>query len=423
MPAQPPALQARSAPPRLFRNRPTAVWSAALLSAAIGLSACSDNSTPAAAPKATEVGVVTLQAAPLTITRELPGRTVAAETAEIRPQVSGIVQKRLFTEGNQVKAGQVLYQIDPASYQTALDSANAAVSKAQATLESARLTAQRQASLLAADAGSQQDNEDAKAALLQAQADLRSAQASAASARLDLERTRITAPIAGRVDTSTVTAGALVTASQTTALTTVQKTDPMWVNITQSSVEILKLRQQIAKGELKNGALQVKLQLEDGSTYAHDGQLQVSGVSVDETTGAVTLRASIPNPEGLLMPGMYVRVTVAQAQDPAAILAPQAGISRDTSGGASALVVGAEDKVEKRNVVVAEAHGTQWRVTSGLQSGDRLIVEGSGKVKPGQIVSAVATSTDSNKAASSPATTPPATSTADAKATRVARNP
>lgn len=407
---------------RPFSLRRSALWTAAALSLTLGLAACQDHETTAAAPKATEVGIVTLAAKPVSITQELAGRTVAAESAEIRPQVSGIIEKRLFTEGAQVKAGQPLYQIDPASYQTALDSANAAVAKAQATLESARLSAQRQASLLAADAGSRQDNEDAQATLLQAQADLKSAQASAASARLDLQRTRITAPITGRIDTSTVTAGALVTANQTTALTTVEQTDPMWVNITQSSVQILKLRQQIAKGELQGfqgGSVKVQLQLEDGSTYAHDGQLQVAGVSVDESTGAVTLRAKVPNPEGLLMPGMYVRVNVAQAQDPAAILAPQAGIQRDTSGGASALVVGAEDKVEQRVVEVAEAHGNQWRVTNGLKAGDRLIVEGTGKVRPGQIVSAVAaTEADGGTAKSASAnasTTQPAT--------RVASNP
>ena len=191
------------------------------------------------------------------------------------------------------------------------------------------------------------------------------------------------------MDTSSVTAGALVTANQTTALTTVRKADPMWVNVTQSSGDLLALRQQIAAGKLSGGNLAVKLKLEDGSTYAHAGQLAVNGVSVDTSTGAVTLRARVPNPDGLLMPGMYVTVAVAQAQAQNAVLAPQTGVQRDTKGGASALVVGADGKVAKRSVQLAEVHGDQWRVTSGLAAGDRLVVQGNGKVKPGQIVSVV----------------------------------
>jgi membrane fusion protein (multidrug efflux system) len=394
---------------------------ALVLSAALMLAACGQSTTTPPAAKATEVGVVTLKAQALDVTRELSGRTVAAETAEIRPQISGIVQSRLFDEGSVVKAGQALYQIDPASYQAAQDSADAAVAKAEATLQSARLTAVRQASLLAADAGSSQDNETAQAALLQAQAELKSAQASAASARLDLQRTRITAPIGGRVGISTVTAGALVTANQTTALTTVQQTDPMWVNVSQSSGELLKMRQQISNGSLHSGALAVRLQLEDGSTYEHAGELAVSGVSVDTSTGAVTLRAKVPNPDGLLMPGMYVQVQVAQAHAPEAVLAPQTGVQRDTSGGASALVVGADGKVEKRAVEVAEVHGTLWRVTRGLAAGDRLIVQGNGKVRPGQIVSAVEVgAAAAEKPASAAATATPSPTTTPSVATRVA---
>lgn len=384
-------------PSSFWPARRVALTAVALAAAAL-LAACGESAAVKPAAAATEVGVVTLKAQTLDLTRELSGRTVAAETAEIRPQISGIVQARLFEEGAAVKAGQALYQIDPASYQAALDSANAAVARAQATLQSARLTAERQASLLAGDAGSRQDNETAQAALLQAQADLKAVQASAASARLDLQRTRITAPIAGRVDTSSVTAGALVTANQTTALTTVRKTDPMWVNITQSSGELLALRQQIEAGQLRGGALSVQLTLEDGSAYAHAGQLAVSGVSVDTSTGAVTLRARVPNPQGLLMPGMYVKVALAQAQAQNAVLAPQTGVQRDTRGGASALVVGADNKVEKRAVQVAEVHGTSWRVTGGLAAGDRLIVQGNGKVKPGQIVSVVEAATPAGPA-------------------------
>ncbi len=400
--------------------RSVAIRAAALTAVALVLSACgSDAATPPAA-QAVQVGVVTLTTQSLDITRELPGRTVAAETAEIRPQVTGIVKSRLFAEGSAVKAGQALYQIDPASYQAALDSAEAAVARAEATSRSARLTAERQAGLLAADAGSRQDAESAQAAWSQAQADLKSAQAGAATARLDLQRTRITAPIAGKIDTSTVTAGALVTANQTTALTTVQQTDPMWVDVTQSSGELLKLRRQIADGSLRSGVLAVRLQLEDGSTYAHPGQLAVSGVTVDTGTGAVTLRAQVPNPEGLLLPGMYVRVAVAQARAPDAVLAPQTGVQRDTSGGASALVVGADGKVEKRAVEVAEVRGTQWRVSSGLAAGDRLIVQGNGKVKPGQIVSAVEVGGAAEQPAGAALAATPSPSAGGA-ATRVAR--
>lgn len=382
-------------------SRPAVV--AGTVAAAWLLAACGAggaSSGPPAAPAA-EVGVVTLQAQTLDLTRELSGRVVAAETAEIRPQVSGIVQARLFTEGAAVKAGQALYQIDPASYQAALDSANAAVARAQATLQAAQLTADRQARLLAADAGARQDHDNAQAALLQARADVASAQAAAATARLDLQRTRISAPIAGRVDTSSVTAGALVTANQAAALTTVRSTDPMWVNITQSSGELLQLRQQVAAGQLRDGALAVQLQLEDGSRYAQAGQLAVSGVSVDTSTGAVTLRARVPNPQGLLLPGMFVRVSLAQARATNAVLAPQAGIQRDARGDARALVVAADGRVEQRSVQVAETHGTQWRVTSGLAAGDRLIVQGNGRVKPGQIVSAVAVSNTAAAAAAS----------------------
>ncbi|RDE50678.1 MAG: efflux RND transporter periplasmic adaptor subunit [Candidatus Accumulibacter meliphilus] len=398
-----------------------AIRAVALTAATLILAACGQSAATQPAPKAAEVGVVTLKSQALDVTRELPGRTVAAETAEIRPQISGIVQSRLFAEGSAVKAGQTLYQIDPASYQVTLDGANAAVAKARATLQSARLTAARQASLLAADAGSRQDNETAQAALLEAQAELKSAQASAAGARLDLQRTRITAPIGGRVGISTVTAGALVTANQTTALTTVQQTDPMWVNVSQSSGELLKMRQQIANGSLRSGALAVRLQLEDGSTYEHAGELAVSGVSVDTSTGAVTLRVKVPNPEGLLMPGMYVHVQVAQAHAPEAVLAPQTGVQRDTSGGASALVVGADGTVEKRAVEVAEVHGTQWRVTSGLAAGDRLIVQGNGKVRPGQIVSALEVGAASaEQAASAALAATPAPASTPSAATRVA---
>ncbi|WP_157264030.1 efflux RND transporter periplasmic adaptor subunit [Azohydromonas aeria] len=371
-------------------------WSGSVISlacaAVLVLAGCArgDAKAPPQAPQATEVGIVTLAAQPLALRTELAGRTVAARIAEIRPQVGGIVRERLFREGSVVRVGQPLYQIDAASYEAAVRSALAGVARAQATLDAAQLKARRQQELMNADAGTRQDLEDAQAALQQAKADLDTAQATLASAEIDLARTRIAAPIAGRIETSTVTPGALVTANQTMALTTVQQLDPILVDVPQSSVEVLKLRRQIASGALQGGEVAIRLKLEDGSTYAHAGKLQVSGVTVNTTSGAVTLRAKVPNPDGLLLPGMYVRAVLEQAQDPAAILAPQAGISRNARGEASALVVGADDKVQRRAVTVAEAVDGRWRVTQGLQSGDRLIVEGTGKVREGQIVRPVA---------------------------------
>ncbi|HIV72824.1 MAG TPA: efflux RND transporter periplasmic adaptor subunit [Candidatus Aquabacterium excrementipullorum] len=397
-----------SLPQSLRRPVGAALLSAPLL---LTLAACGPSNGGQQQPPATEVGVVTLHAQPLALNTELPGRTVAARTAEIRPQVSGIIRARLFTEGTVVKAGQALYQIDAASYQAAYDSAQASVAKAQAALASAELTAKRQNELLAADAGTRQDQEDAESTLRQAQATLKAEQAALATAKLDLERTRLASPITGRVDTSTVTAGALVTASQTTALTTVQQLDPILVDIPQSSVDVLKLKRQIASGQLKNGELAIRLVLEDGTAYAHPGTLKVNGVTVNTTTGAVTLRAELPNPEGLLLPGMYVRAVIDQARDPAAILAPQAGITRDASGQATALIVQADGKVTQRSVTVADTVKGQWRVTQGLQDGDRLIVEGSGKVRPGQLVHAVT-------AASAASATSPSASSASQAASR-----
>lgn len=364
-------------------------WALLVVSLGIGLSACSSRNQETPQAAATEVGVFTVSTRSLPLTTELPGRTVAMQSAEIRPQVSGIVQKRLFTEGSQVRAGQALYQLDASSYQATVRSAEASVAKAAATLAAARLTAQRQQALLAADASSKQTVEDAQAALKEDEAALLSAQATLASARIDLARTRISSPISGRVDTSSVTEGALVTASQTTALTTVQTLDPINVDIPQSSVDLLKLRQQLTQGGLKDGSARIRLVLEDGSTYGQEGTLKVNGVAVNATTGAVTLRATVPNPDHVLLPGMYVRAVLTQAVDPAAILVPQAGVQRNATGSASALVVGGDGKVALRPVTVAQAIDNQWRVTQGLQAGDRVIVEGAAKVKPGQVVHAV----------------------------------
>ena len=364
----------------------------ALAFAATILSGCSESQS-AVAPQATEVGVVTLAAQPLTLHSELAGRTSAYMIAQIRPQVGGILQQRAFREGALVRAGELLYQIDAQSYQAALASAQATVERAESTLNAARLKAQRQSELLAIEAISKQTDEDAQVALQQAQADLRSAQAALATARINLEHTRITSPIGGRVETSTVTPGALLTANQDTVLTTVQQLDPIYVDIPQSSTEVLQLKQALQSGKLErvgDNEVRLRLQLEDGSSYPHEGLLQVSGVTVNADTGAITLRALVPNPERLLMPGMYVRASLDQGVDPQALLVPQQAIGRDARGQAIALVVLADGKVEQRTVTVAESIGNNWRVTAGLASGERVIVEGGGKVTAGQIVHAVA---------------------------------
>ena len=361
-------------------------------SSSLILAGCNDSQSAVnTAPKDPEVGVVTLAPQSTTLKSELAGRTAAQMVAQIRPQVGGIVQKRAFTEGAMVKAGELLYQIDPASYQSAQASAKATLARAEATASAARLKAKRQADLFAIEAISQQDNEDAQTALQQAEADVASARAALETASINLERTRIVSPIAGRVEASTVTPGALVTANQETALTTVQQLDPIYVDIPQSSLEVLQLRKALSSGALKSegNAARIQLVLEDGSTYAHEGKLQFAGVTVNTTTGAVTLRALVPNPERLLMPGMYVRARLDKGTDPEALLVPQPGIGRDNTGKATALVVNAENKVEQRKVEVSEAIGTNWRVTDGLKAGERVIIEGSGKVRPGQSVRVV----------------------------------
>ena len=361
-------------------------------SSSLILAGCNDSqSATNTAPKDPEVGVVTLAPQSTTLKSELAGRTAAQMVAQIRPQVGGIVQKRAFTEGAMIKAGELLYQIDPASYQSAQASAKATLARAEATASAARLKAKRQADLFAIEAISQQDNEDAQTALQQAEADVASARAALETASINLERTRIVSPIAGRVEASTVTPGALVTANQETALTTVQQLDPIYVDIPQSSLEVLQLRKALSSGALKSegNAARIQLVLEDGSTYAHEGKLQFAGVTVNTTTGAVTLRALVPNPERLLMPGMYVRARLDKGTDPEALLVPQPGIGRDNTGKATALVVNAENKVEQRKVEVSEAIGTNWRVTDGLKAGERVIIEGSGKVRPGQSVRVV----------------------------------
>lgn len=335
--------------------------------------------------------MVRVEATRQAITVELPGRTRASQIAEIRPQVSGIVQRRLFEEGALVRAGQVLYDIDPASFEAAVASAQAQVIKAQAVLTAARLTAKRQSGLLKVDAVSQQEAEDSQATLQQAEGDLAIAQANLVSQRINLARTRITAPISGRIDISSVTAGALVTAGQAQALTTVQQLDPLLVDVAQPSGELLKLRRELANGTLKqnpSGSAPVQILLEDGSLHPQPGQLQFKGMTVDQGTGAVTLRAQVPNPDGALLPGMYVRARLETGVIEQALLVPQKGVTRSPTGQASALVVGPDGQVARRALTIERAVGNRWLVSEGLKPGDQVIVEGLQRAKAGATVRA-----------------------------------
>ncbi|QXI31553.1 efflux RND transporter periplasmic adaptor subunit [Pseudomonas vanderleydeniana] len=363
---------------------------ALLLSAGlIVLDGCRDTAPTAPATPVQDVAVYHVTSAPQALSTTLPGRASAHLVAEIRPQVGGILLKRLFTEGETVKAGQALYQIDPQTYEATVAQAEATVSSAQATLKAAELKAKRDADLVKIDAISAEDNESAQSSLLQARASLQSAQAALRTARINLGYTRINAPIAGRTATSSVTPGALVTAEQTTALTTVQQLDPIYVDFTQPSGTLLRLKRELAEGKLapadQKDATRISLQLEDGSTYAHEGTLTFNGVSVDESTGSVTLRALVPNPDGLLLPGMYIKATLQEGVQPDAILVPQQGVSRDERGGATALVV-VDGKVEQRELTLARAVGNRWWVSKGLAVGDQLIVQGLQKVRVGQQV-------------------------------------
>ena len=364
------------------------------LTSALVLSACGEqagqaNAQSGGAPKPT-VTVIETQAIAVPLTTELAGRTSAYLVAEIRPQVSGIIQKRVFTEGSEVKAGQVLYQIDPATYQASYDSARAGLARAEAALGQARLSARRHAELVKIEAVSIQANDDAQAALALAEADVAAARAAVKSSKVNLDYTRITSPISGRIGRSTVTRGALVTASQTAALATVQQLDPIYVDLTQSTTELLALRDKVASGKVQaaNGAIPVTLMLENGRPYAHTGTLAFSEVTVDEGTGSVTLRAELPNPDGHLLPGMYVRARIEQGQATQAVLVPHKAVSRDTRGQAVVMVVTDAGKVEARQVSAEQSLNDQWVITDGLTGGERVIVEGLQKVRAGAEVTA-----------------------------------
>lgn len=350
----------------------------------------------------TAVSVISVATQRLTMEQSLPGRTVAYMVSDVRPQVGGIIQKRLFTEGQEVKAGQVLYQIDPQTYQASYDSAKASLEQAEAAVLSARPKAERYRALMAMDAVSKQDSEDATATLRQNEAAVAVARAALKTAAINLGYTRIVAPIGGRIGTSAYTPGALVTASQETALTTIQQLDPIYLDVSQTSAQLLALRKQLDSGALKavDGKAEVRIVLEDGSDYAHTGTLEFIGTTVDTGTGNVVLRAVVPNPDNLLLPGAYVQAKLPMAINENAILIPQTSVTRNTKGEATVKLVDADNKVVERVVKTGDAINDQWVIVSGLTAGEQLIVEGGSKVSVGQSVVAEPAETEPSEDAS-----------------------
>ena len=374
------------------------------------LAGCKEEQKQAAAPPRPTVDVVTLHARPVALTTDLPGRTSPYRTAEVRPQVNGVILKRLFVEGDPVRAGQQLYQIDPAPYEATLASAKAALLKAQASVKTAQSTVGRYRPLAAAYAISREDLDNAMGTLAQNQADVASAQAAIESAAINLAYTKVRSPIAGRSSRSSVTEGALVTADQTTSLVTVTDLNPIYVDVTQPTTTILRLRREVASGQIKatgDNQIPVKLFLEDGSSYEPDGKLQFSEVTVDQGTGAVTVRAIFPNDANLLLPGMFVRERLEEGVRQNAILAPQQGVTHNPKGEATALVVDADGKVANRILTTDRAVGDYWLVSKGLADGDRLIVSGVQMVQPGMAVTANEVKLDDSTGTSPPAAAVP----------------
>ncbi|QXG35309.1 efflux RND transporter periplasmic adaptor subunit [Pseudomonas viridiflava] len=362
---------------------------------------------PPPSPGTPEVGVLSVQAQRVVFSTELPGRTAPFMIAEIRPQVSGIVQKRSFTEGSTVKAGQVLYLIDPATYRATYNSDLAALAKAEASLTSIRLKNERYKELAALDAVSRQDYDDAVSSLGESRADVASAKANVESSRINLAYTQVNAPITGRIGKSGITPGALVTANQTSTMATIQQLDPIYVDVTQPSAALLRLKKSLSNGEIqKSGATaaKVRLKLEDGSLYPLEGTLEFSDVTVDQDTGAITLRAVFPNPNADLLPGMYVRAVLEEGFKEQGLLVPQQAVSRDSTGKPMAYVVGKDNTLERRELTTDRAIGDQWLISSGLNVGDQLVVDGQQRASAGvkvktvpwkpQSVAAVATPSD-----------------------------
>ncbi|WP_312732099.1 efflux RND transporter periplasmic adaptor subunit [Atlantibacter hermannii] len=358
-----------------------------LLISGMFISGCDDKNKAATGAQPPSVIVHIVKTAPFAVTTELPGRTSAFRIAEVRPQVDGIILKRNFTEGSDVQAGASLYQIDPATYQAAYDSAKGNVARAKAAAEIAHLTVKRYQPLVGTQYVSKQEYDQAVATAKQADADLLSAQAAVETARINLAYTRVTSPITGRIGKSSVTEGALVTNGQADALATVQQLDPIYVDLTQSSNDFLQLKQAIEKGSLtKDSASSVKIVMDNGDIYPQVGKLEFTDVTVDESTGSVTLRALFPNPDHQLLPGMFVRARVDQGVRPDAILIPQQSVTRTPRGDALVMVVNAQNKVETRTIQASEAVGDRWLVSNGLNPGDKVIVSGIQHIKAGATV-------------------------------------
>ena len=398
-------------------DRARRIAAGGILTGILILGGCGQQTTTGGPPQGglPEVAVVTIQPKRLVITTELAGRTSANLVAEVRPQVGGIIQKRLFAEGSDVKAGQMLFRIDAAPFQAALDNAKAALSRSEANLSAIRLRADRLRELLVDKAVSQQDFDDAAAALKQTEADIQYYKATVETARINLGYTSVTAPISGRIGRSNVTEGALVTAYQPAALATIQQLDPMYVDVPQSTAELLRLRRRLEEGRLNhNGEIRdkVRLILDDDAKYPLEGALQFRDVTVDPTTGSVILRIVFPNPKGVLLPGMFVRTVVEEGVNERAVLVPQQAVSRTPKGDPFALIVDAEGKVQQRMLTLDRAIGDAWLASSGLAPGERVIVEGMQKVKPGASVKAVPfeAGSEKNSAERKNAVPPPAKS-------------
>ncbi|EKB5402312.1 multidrug efflux RND transporter periplasmic adaptor subunit AcrA [Salmonella enterica] len=374
-----------------------------MLSGSLALTGCDDKQDQQGSQQMPEVGVVTLKTEPLQITTELPGRTVAYRIAEVRPQVSGIILKRNFVEGSDIEAGVSLYQIDPATYQATYDSAKGDLAKAQAAANIAELTVKRYQKLLGTQYISKQEYDQALADAQQATAAVVAAKAAVETARINLAYTKVTSPISGRIGKSSVTEGALVQNGQASALATVQQLDPIYVDVTQSSNDFLRLKQELANGSLKqeNGKAKVDLVTSDGIKFPQSGTLEFSDVTVDQTTGSITLRAIFPNPDHTLLPGMFVRARLQEGTKPTALLVPQQGVTRTPRGDATVLVVGADNKVETRQIVANQAIGDKWLVTDGLKAGDRVVVSGLQKVRPGAQVKVQEITADNKQQAAS----------------------
>lgn len=386
------------------KNRGVLPLAMLVLSGSFLLSGCGEEQKQGGEMPPPDVKVVTLKAAPLTVSTELPGRTSAYRIAEVRPQVGGIILKRNYKEGSDVKEGESLYQIDPAPFQATLNSAQAELAKARANAELARLTVNRYKPLLGTNYISRQDYDEAVSTHAQAQAAVRAAQAAVQTAQINLNYTKVTSPISGLSGKSNVTEGALVATGQSQPLTLVQQIDPIYVDVTQSSDDYLRLKHEIASGAVdkEQGKVAVTLVTAENKDYTHKGYLEFSDVTVDETTGSITMRAVFPNPQESLLPGMFVRARVDEGVRPDAILVPQQGVIRTAKGGAVVNVVNAKNEIEVRPVTVGQAYGNKWLVTAGVNNGERVVVEGFQKIKQGAVVKATEVDLNAQSATAAP---------------------